>query len=412
MMEDELFPRLVEDRLVEALADAPAVLVHGPRQCGKTTLAQRIGSKPGYTYFSFDDAVLLSAVREDPDGFVDNLPDRSILDEVQRAPEIFTALKRVIDRQRTPGRFLLTGSSNVLSELAEALTGRMEILRLYPLSQCELSSRQPRFLERLFSSSFNIRQFPKQGITLPEQIAAGGYPAALARSTPRRRTKWYRDYIEMLIRREVRDATRIRQPDLLPRLLGLVASGTAQLLNVSTLAAPFQTSQITIRSYLALLERMFLLESLPSWHSNRARRLIKTPKLHIGDTGLACALLNADAEALAADRTILGHMAETFVYQELRRHASGHQAVHRFHHFRDKDGIEVDIVIERGAHELAGVEVKAGATVTSKDFRGLRKLRAAAGERFACGVVLHGGELSVGFGDDLYAVPIRALDEV
>jgi len=194
-------------------------------------------------------------------------------------------------------------------------------------------------------------------------------------------------------------------------LLTLAAASTARLLNVSDLAAPFQVSRPTIRDYVTLLERVFLLDSLPPWHSNRLSRLVKTPKLHIGDTGLACALLGVDAAALKADRTLLGQLLETFVFQELRRQASWQDEPMAFHHYRDKDGVEVDVVIERGARQLAGVEVKASATVTSADFRGLRKLKDAAGRRFAAGVMLYDGETSASFGDGLHAVPLRALWE-
>ena len=180
---------------------------------------------------------------------------------------------------------------------------------------------------------------------------------------------------------------------------------------MSDLAAPFQLSRPTIHDYVTLLERVFLLETLPPWHRNRLSRLVKTPKLHLGDTGLACALLGMDAGALAADRPMLGQLLETFVFQELRRHASWHDEPLTFFHYRDKDGAEVDIVIERGARLLAGVEVKAAATVTAADFRGLRKLKDAAGKRFACGVVLYDGETCASFGDGMHAVPLRALWE-
>jgi predicted AAA+ superfamily ATPase len=209
----------------------------------------------------------------------------------------------------------------------------------------------------------------------------------------------------------VRDLARISALDALPRLLALAAAQTARLLNVADLAAPFQLSRPTIRDYVTLLERVFPLETLPPWHSNRLSRLVKTPKLHLGDTGLACALLGVDGAALAADRPLLGQLLETFVFQELRRHASWHEEPLAFFHYRDKDGAEVDIVMERGARALAGVEVKAAATVTTADFRGLRKLREAAGRRFAGGVVLYDGETSASFGDGLFAVPVRALWE-
>jgi predicted AAA+ superfamily ATPase len=407
------YPRLVESRLIEALADTPVVLIHGPRQCGKTTLAQRVGEDHGYAYFSLDDDVLLTAALADPLGFVGDLQERTILDEVQRAPEIFTSIKSVVDRHRTSGRFLLTGSANILllPKLADSLAGRMEILRLHPLAQCELESQTPQFIDVLFDGAFVIGSYPRLQDELIERIVAGGYPAALVRSIARRRANWYRDYIETLVQRDVRDLTRIQRLDALPRLLSLAAGHTAQLLNISDLASPFQVSRPTIRNYMTLLERIFLLELLPPWHSNRLSRLVKTPKMHIGDTGVACALLGLDAATLKKDRSALGHLLETFIFQELRRQASGHVDEFRFHHFRDKDKTEVDIVIERGAHEVAGVEVKASATIKQADFRGLRKLKIATGKRFTSGVILYDGESSVSFGDNLYAVPIRTLWE-
>jgi hypothetical protein len=408
-----LYPRFAEPRLAEALGDNPVVLIHGPRQSGKTTLAQMVGNRRGYTYFSFDDEVTRAAAEADPAGFVADLPARTTLDEVQRVPGLFSALKTAVDRNRTPGRFLLTGSANVLlvPRLADSLAGRMEILRLFPLAQAELAGRASRFLEGLFGGTFKMRRFERLGPGLAERIASGGYPAALARANPRRRMAWYGNYIETLVQRDVRDLARIASLDVLPRLLALAAGQTGRLLNVSDLASPFHLSRPTIRDYVTLLERVFLVEELPPWHSNRLSRLVKTPKLHVGDTGVACALLGLDAKGLWHDRGMLGQVLETFVYQELRRQASWLEDEIRFHHFRDKDGAEVDLVLERGARQVAGIEVKAAATVRAADFRGLRKLAAAAGKRFATGVVLYDGEASVSFGDGLHAVPIRALWE-
>ncbi len=414
MTESVFYPRFAERRLVEALGDTPVVLVHGPRQCGKTTLAQMVGDSRGYVYFSFDDEATLAAASADPTGFVADLPDRVILDEVQRVPELFTALKMAVDRHRTPGRFLLTGSANVLliPKLADSLAGRIEILPLHPLAQCELARQAPRFLDRLFAGSFKASMHERLGSELVNRIVAGGYPAALSRSVAHRRAAWYRDYIDTIVQRDVRDLARIRSLEVLPRLLAVAGAQTAQLLNVADLASPFQLSRPTIREYVTLLERVFLLEVLPPWHTNRLRRLIKTPKLHVGDTGVASSLLGVDSAALTRDRVLLGHLLETFVFQELRRQASWHDSDVRFHHFRQKDGAEVDIVLEQGGQGIAGVEVKAGATVRAEDFRGIRKLMAAAGDRFLTGVVLYDGEASVRFGDGMYAVPIRALWEI
>jgi uncharacterized protein len=411
-MADTLYPRFALPRLKEALGDTPVVLIHGPRQCGKTTLARQVGDAGDYIYITFDDDVAVAAANADPIGFVDDLPERAVLDEVQRVPGLFTAIKRAVDRRRTPGRFILTGSANVLlvPKIADSLAGRMEILRLHPLAQAELSRTGSQFLDSVFGGAFRNRRWERLGSGLAERIVAGGFPAALARDSSRRRTAWYRDYVETIVQRDVRDLARISALEALPRLLTFAAAQTARLVNVADLAAPFQLSRPTIRDYLTLLERVFMLEQLPAWHMNRLSRLIKTPKLHLVDTGVTAALLGLDATGLTQDRPALGQLLESFVFQELRRQAGAQDEPVAFHHFRDKDGAEVDVVIERGGR-VAGIEVKAAATATAADFRGLRKLQAVAGKRFATGVVLYDGETSAGFGEGLYAVPIRALWE-
>jgi hypothetical protein len=408
MTDPVIYPRYLRPRLLEALADTPVVLLHGPRQCGKTTLAQTL---KGYTCITFDDEVQLAAAHADPVGFVADLPERVILDEVQRVPELFMTLKAAVDRDRRPGRFALTGSANVLlaPRLSDSLAGRMEILRLHPLARCEVEGSSADFLDGLFAGELRTGSYERLGGALMEHIVAGGYPAALARSAGRRRREWYKAYMETLVQRDVQELARISRLDVLPRLLELAAGQTARLFNVSELASPFQLSRPTIRDYVTLLERTFLLEQLPPWHSNRLSRLVKTPKLHLGDTGLAASLLGVDATALNKDRGLLGQLLETFVYQELRRQASWGESTVRFYHLRDRDGYEVDMVLERERHEIVGVEVKAAATVTSRDFRTLLRLQTALGDRFRAGVVLYDGASSVRFADRLYAVPIAAL---
>ena len=446
MADAPFYPRYVEQRLAEALADSPVVLIQGPRQCGKTTLAQMLcapaslnrrdalkvsgGPSPGfltaetrnYAYISFDDDVARAGAEADPMGFVGDLPEKVILDEVQRLPALFTALKMEVDRNRMPGRFVLTGSADVLRipTIQDSLAGRLEVIRLHPLAQGEIAGERslgpasdsfPDFLDALFGRGFKTRRTARLGRELCERIAAGGYPAALARPPGPRRANWYRNYLDAQTQRDVRDLARIRTLEELPRLLALSAAQTAGLFNVSKLAAPFQISRPTIQDYIVLLERVFLLERLSPWHSNRLSRLVKTPKLHLGDTGLACALLGVGAADLAADRALLGQLLVTFVFQELRRQASWHEDFFTFFHYRDRDKTEVDIVIERGTRAVAGIEIKAGATVTAADFRGLRKLKAATGNRFAGGAVVYDGEMCVGHGDGLYAVPLRLLWE-
>jgi uncharacterized protein len=285
-------------------------------------------------------------------------------------------------------------------------------LRLYPLSQAELAGVRPDFLDNLFANTFTARTDGRRlGLELAQRVAAGGYPAALARGTVRRRNVWYRDYTETLLQRDIRDVARISAMDALPRLLAMAAGNSACLVNISELAAPFQLSRPTIREYITLLSRIFLLEELPPWHSNTMKRLVKTPKLHLGDTGLLCRLLGLDADDLWDDRAEFGRILETFIYEELRRHASYREDTVTFSHFRDKDKVEVDFVLASRSR-VAGVEVKASSTVGADDFKGLRKLQAATGKKFASGVLLYDGPATVGFGKDLYAVPISRLWEV
>jgi predicted AAA+ superfamily ATPase len=411
-MSDPLYPRFAEASLLRSLEDSPAVLLHGPRQCGKTTLAQMIGRARGYQYFTFDDDVVRATAQTDPAGFIAELPERAVLDEVQRVPRVFSALKVAIDRRRVPGRFILTGSTNVLlvPALADSLAGRMETVRLYPLSQCELAERRSGFIAALFEQDFSIGTTERLGADLAARVVAGGYPAALARTSEAARARWYRGYLDAIVQRDVRSLARISALDAMPRLLELAAGQTARLINVSDLAGPFQLSRPTIREYVTLLERLFLVDELPAWHTNRLKRLVKTPKLHMGDSGFAAALLGTDAAALLAERELYGQLLETFAYAEIRKQASWGEEPVRISHYRDRHGVEADLVLEKG-RRLAGIEVKASATVTASDFGGLRRLKEAVGERFAGGVVLYDGETCAPFGEGLYAVPIRRLWE-
>lgn len=407
----DLYPRLVRARLHEALADSPVVLLHGPRQCGKTTLARSLEQDDGRQYVTLDDAATLTAVRADPSGFVLDLEGAVTIDEVQRVPELFLAIKQAVDRDRRPGRFLLTGSANALfvPRVADSLAGRMEIVRLHPLSEVEIGRHQPSFLDRVFAGDFTISRYERLGPQLADLVVRGGFPEVVRRDSPRRRQAWARDYLTAIIQRDVRELTRIQKLDILPRLLELAAGQTSRLINVSEMTAPFGVSRTTVREYLTLLTQIFLLEELPAWHANRLKRLVKTPKLHLADSGLACALLGVSADDLRSDRTLLGQLLETFIVQELRRQASGWEHEVRFSHFRDKDKLEVDVVLERGPGKLVGIEVKASATLRDADRRGLERLRDTVGDRFRCGALLYDGETLVPMGDRIYAIPLHAL---
>lgn len=406
---DPLYPRYLLPRLRAAVADTPAVLVHGPRQCGKTTLTRMLGK--GYAYYSFDDRDLLAAAKRDPVGFVERLPARVILDEVQHAPELFAELKQTIDGKRQPGRFVLTGSSNVLllPRLSDSLAGRMEILPLYPLAQSELARKPSGFLEQAFGGKLSAYHTERLGKELVARIVAGGFPEPLQRATAVRRRAWYDNYLETLVQRDIRELSHIQHGDIIPKLLRLLANHTGQLLNVSELASAFQLSRHTIDGYVALLRQVFLVDFLTPWFSNRNKRLVKTPKVHVLDTGLACAVMQINQLQIEQQPTIFGQVLESFVYGELRKQASWQPESIEFHYYRDKDQYEVDMVLENSAGRFVGIEVKAAASIAESDFRGLRRFQRQIGKRFSAGVVLYDGRQVLSFGEGLFAAPLSIL---
>lgn len=417
MINNRFTTRAVQELLLETLDDSPVMLIHGARQCGKTTLAQEVAGPRGYHYISLDDDNQRAAAEADSQGFVLSLPERCIIDEIQRVPALFTAIKASVDANRQPGRFILTGSANVLllPQLADSLAGRMDILTLRPFSWNERVGQTvgPSLLQILLDGELGQHMlppgsYPRLGQSLSKILVQGGYPAAITRTTERRCQKWYSDYATTLIQRDIRDLARIHNLDVMPRLLAAAASQSSRLYQITELAAPFGLNRHTIREYLTLLQQIFLIDELPPWFSNRLKRLIKTPKLHLADTGLAAALLGVTHNQLAKDRELQGQLLESFVYQELRKQAEATGLSYHFYHMRDKDGLEVDVVIEQG-QRIAGVEVKAAASVSAADFKGLRKLQQNTGKNFTGGMLLYDGDSLLSFGDGLYAVPLRLL---
>ena len=390
------------------------------RYKGKTTLARSIGDEKGYSYLNFDDSNLLQAATANPSGFVAGLPERVILDEIQRVPELFASIKMSVDQDRTSGRFLLTGSTNILTipQLSDSLAGRMAILQLHPLAQAEREEVNPIFISRLFGGDFTTAISSTDSLSgtdtrhdIVERVNIGGYPPAIMRPNAWRRIAWHQDYVQTLVQRDARDISRIHGLDILPDLLQIAAAETARQVRISEMASRLPRSRPTVDSYITLLEQLFLIEQLPAWSSNRMKRLVKTPKLHIGDTGLACGLLGIDPVGLQNDPELFGQLLETFVYQELRRHASWEDEPTRFYHFRDRDRspAEVDIILERVGNRIAGVEVKSSHRVSSSDFRHLQKLADKVGDRFSAGALLYTGNSLLSFGEKMFAVPITEL---
>ena len=405
--------RNLSQAVLAALKDTPVVYLQGPRQAGKSTLAQALQSSSSKaSYLTLDDAAVLAAALADPDEFVAALPERVILDEVQRAPELFRAVKRSVDAHRKPGRFLLTGSAQalILPKLSESLAGRMEVLTLWPFSQGEIEGRREGFVDACFARELKTVSLRDTGwSSLVERIVTGGYPEMVVRTDQARRAAWFGSYVTTILERDVRDLANVQGLRDLPRLLRLAASRTMGLLNFADLSRDAAMPQTTLQRYWALLEATFLVRTLPPWHANLGLRLVKTPKVMLCDSGLMCHLLGLDAARLQADDLMTGAALECLVAGELTKQIAWSETRPGLFHYRTHAQQEVDFVLEDARGRLVGIEVKKTSSPTSGHFKGLRHLSEHTGKRFLRGILLYTGSSSVAFGPNLHAVPVNAL---
>ena len=402
--------RHVQRKITLALQDTRVVLVVGPRQAGKTTLA-RLHANSLRPYLTLDDPATLNAARSDPSGFVRGLAG-AVIDEVQRAPDLLLAIKESVDKDPAPGRFLLTGSTNLMALpiVADSLAGRLEVITLLPLAQCELAARPGDLLDRLFDGAgLPGAENPVIGDALMDRVLQGGYPEVLRRTQPSRRQAWLEDYVALILDRDVRDIANIDQLNRMPRLLDVLAAHAGQLVNHSSYGAALGLTAPTAQKYLGILDRLFLTRQIPPWSSNAVSRLTKTPKLHFIDTGLLAALRDANAAQLQKDRTAYGPLLENFVVSEVLKHVTWSDRRLRISHFRTKEQDEVDLVIEDRGGRVIGIEVKASATVRPHDLRGLRQLQDAVGDKFVQGLVLHDHDRITPFDAKLHAGPVSLL---
>jgi predicted AAA+ superfamily ATPase len=404
-----LYPRRIEQRLAEALLDTPVVLLAGPRQAGKTTLVRQLAAK-GLRYLTLDDELTLLAARADPVGLIRSL-DRAVIDEIQRAPQLLLAIKKSVDEDRRPGRFLLTGSANLMALplVADSLAGRMETLSLLPLSQTEIEGHSANWIDQAFAGQLLKTDALALGDALTDRVLRGGYPEAITRDSAKRRMAWARQYVDALIQRDVRDVAGIDKLDQLPRFLNALAQTAGQMCNYSQLAGQVGLDGKTAARYAGVFETMYLLKRVDVWARNRLSRVVKTPKLQFIDAGLLAMLMNLGIEEVRRDRSRFGQVLETFVFGELLKHTTSAEGDYQLLYYRDADKVEVDIVIENAAGQLVGVEVKASATVKASDLRGLRKLAALAGDQFKMGVLLYDGAETLPLGDGIWAAPLSSL---
>lgn len=411
-MDSVHFNRRIEPVVLEALRDTRVVFLAGARQVGKTTLGAQIATHAHpMRILTLDDGPTREAALRDPSGFVSGLDGPTLIDEVQRAPALLLEIKKVVDRDPTPGRFLLTGSANVLASrhVLDALTGRIDRIRMWPLAQSEIAGGRLNLVDELLAGRAPQVSGAAVGrAAFSAAIAEGGYPEARLRPPGRRRTRWFANYVATTLERDLRDITDARRVDEMDRLLRLLAAQSANLLSYRAVGQRLDMHHDTVQSYVALLEQLFLVQRLPAWRPGLGARESTRPKVYVCDPGLLAYLLGADVERIERDDQVTGKACETLVAVELLKHASwASDEVRVFHYQRERE--DVDLVVEDRAGNVAAVEVKATASLDARDWKWLAALRDSRGARFKSGVVVHAGEQTVPLGDRLWAIPYAAL---
>lgn len=409
-----MIKRNITSNLIDSLNDTSVILIIGARQVGKSTLVQSLDIENYQpNYLTFDDLTILSAATTNPRAFIESIETPVIFDEVQRVPEIFLPIKEVVDKKREAGSFLLTGSANVLllPKIADSLAGRMEVLPLYPLSQGEIEGRKETFIELICADNLKLPKFidTESREKLFERILTGGYPEVLKRKAEKRRRAWFNSYITTILQRDVRDMANIEGISDLPRLLSVLAARAVGLINYADISRASGLPQTTLKRYLTILKSLFLIEEIPSYSGNLTRRLVKSPKLIFTDTGLLTFLQNLTWEKIKFEPSLAGLILENFIFGEIRKQQSWSDIPFEILHFRTSNDREVDIILELPNGEVVGIEIKSGASVSNKSFRGLRVLEETLGKKFKRGIVLYTGDKAVAFDKNMFAMPINLL---
>jgi predicted AAA+ superfamily ATPase len=409
-----MYQRYIAKPIIEALKDTPVILINGARQTGKSTLCRQLVEARSFDgqIMTMDDPTTLSAAQADPLGFLQNLSPHVIIDEVQRAPELFLSIKKLVDDNRKGRRLILTGSADVMTlpQVADSLAGRIEIHDLWPLSQAEIHGKRSKFLDTLIAPDGRFQSHKNKWKDIIEAIRAGGYPEALQRETEGRKAKWFESYIDAVLQKDIKDLANIEGLTQIPNILQLIATRVGSTINLSDIARLSGVKNTTLQRYMALLEHVFLILKIPAWTPNIEGQFVKSPKIVLNDTGLLCHLRGESVDSLMGNRTTAGAFLENFIVMEIIKLLSWSDLFLKAYHFSIHRGAEVDLVLEDRKKQLYGIEIKSTASVDQNDFKGLKRLAELAGKKFQRGIVLYGGEHMVGgFGENLQAVPLSAV---
>ncbi|OGT67090.1 MAG: hypothetical protein A3J38_05370 [Gammaproteobacteria bacterium RIFCSPHIGHO2_12_FULL_45_9] len=407
----KLYSRWQKKIIEKAIKTRRVLLLSGARQCGKTTLAKQLATSDTI-YRTLDDLAIRRLAEADPRGFVKHESNMLIIDEVQRVPELLSAIKLAVDEDTRSGRYLLTGSANIqsLPGVQESLAGRIRKVRLRPLSEGELQGVEPTFLGSAFKRQFSLSsKYEYDRKTLLEMAFRGGFPEAINLELSERQ-QWHRDYMDALLERDLSDIARITRHQAMRELVNILAAWSGKFMDISAIGAGLAIRRPTIETYISALESLYVVERVLPWAHTDYKRVGKQAKLYLSDSGLMASILRWHRPQVELDSDRSGKLIETFIYNELAAQVDAADGKYELFHYRDREQREIDFIIEGEEQALLGIEIKAGSAISSADFKHLHWFRNnLAKKRPFIGIVLYTGELLGSMGDSLWAVPFGTL---
>ena len=406
----ELYPRWQKATINQLMLERRVLLLSGPRQCGKTTLAHQLESEET-EYRTLDDGTLREAAENDPQGFIKRNVSTLIIDEVQRVPSLLSAIKKAVDEDTHPGQYLLTGSTNIqsLPTVSESLAGRIAKIRLRPLAHGEIERTTPSFFDSAFNQSFSSSNTNYDRDAILEIAFRGGFPEPMLLQD-RGRKRWHADYVNAILERDLKEIARIHRKNAMRELVHTLAAWSGKFMDLSAIGSGLSIQRSTIESYINALETLYLLERVYPWTKTDYARVGKQSKLFMVDSGLMTSLLSWKMDQVRLDSDRSGKLIETLAFNEIMAQIDASDGRYELFHYRDREKREIDFLIEREDDILLGIEIKAGSAVTKRDFNHLQWFQKnLAKKQLFIGIILYTGEHPASFGDNLWAVPFGLL---